>query len=161
MSKRAFLILLKELLPKIQNKRKRKTRDMKPEIKLSITLRFFAGANMLDLSSLFHFDYHTCHRVKRQVIHAILSTNIGRPNLLFNINNLEYFEKKSRLWSGLRTTNPLSFRCIGALDGIAIPIIKPPAEDFPKSYSNRKGFYALVCQGICDAENRYFISFYF
>ena len=44
--------------------------------------------------------------------------------------------------------------CCGALDGIAIAIIKPSVCN-PGDYRNRKGFYAFVLQAICDANRKF------
>ena len=43
--------------------------------------------------------------------------------------------------------------CIGALDGIAIKIKEPSRNDVPNSssYYNRKGFFALNVQAMCDS----------
>ena len=46
--------------------------------------------------------------------------------------------------------------CVGAIDGIAIKIEKPKLRDClnPKRYWNRKHFYAVVMQAICDEKCR-------
>jgi hypothetical protein len=46
---------------------------------------------------------------------------------------------------------------VGAIDGIAIKIRKPTAAESknPMSYYNRKGFFAINVQAICDAERRF------
>ena len=48
-------------------------------------------------------------------------------------------------------------KCVGAVDGLAIEIQKPPSSFGPKAYSNRKGFFAINCQAICDAQNRFLL----
>jgi hypothetical protein len=50
--------------------------------------------------------------------------------------------------------------CVGALDGIALKINRPrPSEaGDPKEYFNRKGYYALVVQAICDHERRFMFA---
>jgi hypothetical protein len=47
--------------------------------------------------------------------------------------------------------------CVGALDGIAIKIRKPwlQYDECPMTYYNRKGFYALNVQAICDSKYRF------
>jgi DDE superfamily endonuclease len=50
--------------------------------------------------------------------------------------------------------NPL-WGCIGALDGIALPVQKPLDKYFPRHYFTRKGFYALPIQAICDSSYRF------
>jgi hypothetical protein len=47
--------------------------------------------------------------------------------------------------------------CVGALDGIAIWILKPWLffDGCPMTYYNRKGFFALNVQAICDSNYRF------
>ncbi len=47
--------------------------------------------------------------------------------------------------------------CVGAIDGIAIEIFKPTPWDtfFPKQFMNRKVFFSINCQAICDANLRF------
>ena len=47
--------------------------------------------------------------------------------------------------------------CVGAIDGIAIQIIKPSAWDTiqPQMFKNRKKFYSVNCQAICDSDMRF------
>lgn len=45
---------------------------------------------------------------------------------------------------------------VGAVDGIAIKIRCPSGDvENPGSYYNRKGFYALIVQAVCDARRRF------
>ena len=48
--------------------------------------------------------------------------------------------------------------CVGALDGIAIPLEKPRDVTNLASFYNRKGFYAIPVQAVVDARCR-FVSF--
>ena len=47
--------------------------------------------------------------------------------------------------------------CVGALDGMVVRIIKPSKKDTDnvQDFRNRKGCYAFVLQGICDAKRRF------
>ncbi len=56
--------------------------------------------------------------------------------------------------SSRKPVNPLC-GCIGALDGIAIAIQKPPDEYVPRNFYCRKGIYALPVQAMVDARNRF------
>ena len=47
--------------------------------------------------------------------------------------------------------NPL-YGCVGALDGIAISIRKPPDEYALRNFYWRKGMYALPVQAVVDSE---------
>ena len=47
--------------------------------------------------------------------------------------------------------------CVGAIDGCALKISRPRMSDVadPNQFSNRKGFYAIVLQAICDHKRRF------
>lgn len=47
--------------------------------------------------------------------------------------------------------------CVGAVDGVALKINRPRpgCAGNPKEYFNRKGFYAVVLQAICDHKRRF------
>ncbi len=47
--------------------------------------------------------------------------------------------------------------CVGALDGIAIQIQLPNTREAPNTstYYNRKGFFAIAVQAVCDANYRF------
>ena len=47
--------------------------------------------------------------------------------------------------------------CVGALDGIAVGILDPAhgAVPNPPTYYNRKGFFSLNVQAMCDSEYRF------
>ena len=44
--------------------------------------------------------------------------------------------------------------CLSALDGFAVPMFEPSKYDCenPSSYKNRKGFFAILVQAMCDAD---------
>ena len=68
---------------------------MNPVIKLAIILRFLAGSTMYDIVDEYGFNVACCHYVKRDVITAILNSSIGHPDLLVNINKLDYLIQKA------------------------------------------------------------------
>ena len=48
-------------------------------------------------------------------------------------------------------------QCVGAIDGTHIPIITP--KENPEDYFNRKHFYSINVQAICDISGGYFKFF--
>jgi DDE superfamily endonuclease len=128
---------------------------MIPEIKLAITLCYLAGGQIYDLADLFGFDRMSALRAKKQTIQAILQSGIRRPE--FHAKNETWLKEKAQLFQGARVTNPLADKCDGCLDGLAIEIVQPPQSFGPKEYRNRKQFFAIVCQGLCDAQRRFLL----
>jgi hypothetical protein len=47
--------------------------------------------------------------------------------------------------------------CVGAIDGMAVKIAKPRPKDTPapRHYFNRKGFFAVVLQAVCDGNRKF------
>ena len=59
------------------------------------------------------------------------------------------------------SNHPALYGCVGALDGYAVRIRRPSLHEVanPLDYVNRKGFFSLNMQAICDAKCRFlFIS---
>ena len=73
-------------------------------------------------------------------------------------DDLSWLQEKGALFSAKRCGNPFSSKCVGCVNGLIIKIQCPPLEDGQIEFSNQKGFYAVVCQGLCDA-NYHFLFF--
>jgi len=164
MSKKCFILLLDHVKPLLLRNRKSRVRTfshwMPPEVKLAITLRYLAGGQLLDIADNFGYKISTAYQAKESTISAILELgSSGTVGLIeFEHSNEEWLSEKAALYRGARATNPLADRCVAAVDGLAIEIQRPGKEYAPAQYANRKGFYAISCQGVCDAQRR-FVAF--
>ena len=157
-SKGTFLLILRALFPSLKYKRGHSSPTlyfMPAEAKLAITLRYLAGGAMYDIGDNFGYDSASCHHAVKQTLGALLCTSLGKCK--FHIDKT-WLEEKAKLFSGSYSGNPISGRCVAAVNGIAIEIQKPPESFGPMQYQNRKGFHAIVCQGVCNATYR-FLSF--
>jgi hypothetical protein len=123
------------------------------EVKLAITLRFLVGRQMFDIADNFGYCVSVCYYVMQRTLSIILQSSIREVQFFYS--NVTWLKKKSLLFCGARSTNPLANGCIGALDGIAIQIQWLKKKDGVKQFSNRKGFFAIMCQAICDAQYRF------
>ena len=132
---------------------------MPPVVKVAVTLRWLAGGAMYDIADHFGYSVPTVYCAKERTIKAILrcgqSGQIGPVE--FKEDDETWLAEKAELFQGARISNPLGRKCVGALDGLAIEIERPTKDFQPKQYSNRKGFYAICCQAICDAQNRFLL----
>jgi hypothetical protein len=74
--------------------------------------------------------------------------------LKFRFRDERYLEQISAKFT--RGRSPIS-GCVGCLDGIAIKIMEPSAATTPNpsTYYNRKGFFALNVQAVCDSDSRF------
>ena len=90
-----------------------------------------------------------------QTINVILRSQIG--HCVFNPTDEQWLAAKATSFQGAYPSNPIAVRCVGCVDGLAIEIQCPYISDGVKDFSNRKGFYAIVWQGIYDAECRFLL----
>jgi hypothetical protein len=90
------------------------------EVKLAITLRFLVGRQMFDIADNFGYCVSVCYYVMQRTLSIILQSSIREVQFFYS--NVTWLKKKSLLFCGARSTNPLANGCIGALDGIAIQI---------------------------------------
>jgi DDE superfamily endonuclease len=131
-------------------------RNTRPTLaaKLSMCLRWLSGGSYIDIS--------VCHRVAVSSFFSNCDEIILLINrslhILFNPADRENHERQSVAFS--RGVSPLS-GCVGAIDGLAVRIAEPRGSEIPNpsSYYNRKGFFAIVVQAMCDASYRFtFVS---
>jgi DDE superfamily endonuclease len=122
--------------------------------KLSMCLRWLVGGSYIDIA--------VCHRVAVSSFFAscdeVLTLINESVHITFNPADKENNDKQSRAFG--RGVSPLS-GCVGAVDGLAVRIAEPRGIEIPNpsSYYNRKGFFAIVVQAMCDASYRFsFIS---
>jgi hypothetical protein len=137
---------LSKLLPS-QNGR------MEASTRLSLTLRWLAGGSYLDIS--------LSHYVSISSFYYILDRTIIELNAILNVefkfNNAAYLDEASMAFS--RNGQSALSGCVGTLDGIAIKIQEPCRGSVadPSTCFNRKGFFALCVQAMCDS--RYCFTF--
>ncbi len=100
-----------------------------------------AGASYLDLATNFNISTTSVYTIFHDTVCAICA-ELSMPGV--PIQN----EKKLRsLSEGFRTSRAhqnLLFGCIGALDGIAIQLMKPHELYFPRKFFCRKGMHASL-----------------
>jgi hypothetical protein len=142
-----------KLLEKLEESDERNTRPALAA-KISMYLRWPAGGSYIDIA--------VCHRVAVSSFFAscdeVLTLINESLHITFNPADKENNEKQSRAFgSGV---SPFS-GCVGAIDGLAVRIAETRGIEIPNpsSYYNRKGFFAIVVQAMCDASYRFsFIS---
>jgi hypothetical protein len=115
------------------------------ESRLSMTLRYLACGSYLDIAISHCVSISTFYFVVDEML-VDLDESLS---IKFPFRSAEWLERSSIGFS--RDRSPLR-GCVGALDGIAIKIYEPSAADAanPSTYYNRKGFFALCVQAVCD-----------
>lgn len=123
-----------------------------PELQLSMTLRFLAGGSYLDITDVHGVHASTMFACIWRVMDAI---NAAEPlRLHFPATDPDALAKLAATFSASRNATVLP-GCVGALDGIALQIRRPVHCPNPRSFYNRKGFYAYAAQGMCDGHYRF------
>lgn len=156
MGKADFALLLTYLRPSLEvnegmSRRGSPSGPVTPELQLSMTLRFLAGGSYLDIALLHGVHPSTFFSRVWRVINAIAQH--PQFKLHFPIDDEDRLKVFADDFQRIRT-NAL-WGCVGAVDGIAIEIIRPQGVDNSKSYYNRKGFFALPMQAMVDAHYRF------
>lgn len=126
------------------------TRTVQLEVALSATLRWLAGGSFLDICDIHCIRESTFYAVKTRVLNA-LAKGIG-DEIRFPMT-----EHERRVVSDgfAKNSNGVLAGCLSAVDGWACAIRKPTlGRDCPNpsSYKNRKGFFAILVQAMCDAD---------
>jgi len=128
---------------------------MFPITRLSTTIRWLAGGSYLDISMAHHLPASTTFRYIKETIddlNSILSIKFPHGNDIELSSISDGFTRDGR--------SPIH-GCCGALDGLAIKIRKPAVGEVDNAlaFYNRKGFFALNCQAVCDSSYRFtFVS---
>jgi DDE superfamily endonuclease len=117
-------------------------------VRLSMTLRWLAGGSYLDISLWHNITVSTFYYILDQTISDLEDV----LRIKFPYADESYLDTASMGFSrGNRS--PLT-GCVGAVDGIAIQIEEPKRASVPNpsTYYNRKGFFALCVQAMCDSQ---------
>lgn len=95
-----------------------------PDMRLKITLRLLAGADIWDLISAYHVRRSTVHRIFEETV-SVLNVFLRLPGL--PKSKEELYKSSIAFKTSRKTISPLD-GCVGALDGIAVKITKPKEE---------------------------------
>ncbi len=158
LSKSGFARLCHKLRPYVGTKRNNKHArnssgsGITTEICLSMTLRYLSGGSFLDIIDM--------HGVGKSTFYRLLWATVEGINKVINMDGIptKNHSALAKLSAGFERLNSGALvGCVGAIDGIAIEIFKPTPWDtfFPKQFMNRKGFFSINCQAICDANLRF------
>jgi hypothetical protein len=133
MNRRVFRVLLNTLEPYIQCDSEMRRRSsgcaISPTTRLAGALRILAGASYVDVYFSFRVGVATAY-ARTHYIAGIIQKVFALPGIPFN----EERKLASMARACTQSRRSSSFGCIGALDGILIPIQKPPDHLSPRKY---------------------------
>jgi hypothetical protein len=153
MNRRVFRVLLNTLEPLFQCDSEMGLRSsgcaISPSTRLTVALRILAGASYVDVYFAFRVGVATAY-ASTHYIAGIIQKVFALLGIPFN----EETKLASMALTFTQSCRSPLFKCIGALDGILIPIQKPPDHLSPRKYFCRKGYYAIPLQVVCDSSYR-------
>jgi hypothetical protein len=155
MSKQSFKRLADLVRPYVvvdqaMARRSTRTGEITTEMRLSIALRYFAGGSYLDIATSHGVHTTTFFSIVWSIVFAINTVEELAPS--FPYDDPTKLEAMSARFQR-RFHNPFH-GCVGALDGLAIQIERPKTPN-SQSHYNRKGFFAVNMQALCDAEYQF------
>lgn len=112
---------------------------LSPAVRLGMTLRLLSGSTYMDVAWVFQVGRSTVYSVFHSTIDVI--NDVLRMDENAMIDGLT-LQKRAVGFKTSRTSDSPFDGCVGALDGIAVPIEKPKDVSNPAAFFNRKGFYA-------------------
>jgi hypothetical protein len=123
-----------------------------PEWRLGVTLRLLAGGSV-DVADIANIHEVNVWKITHEVCDSI---NRAFPIRKYDFSDVAYMEKIEKSFAA---RSGFVYRgCVGALDGIALRIKRPTNRESggnPTTYYNRKGFYAVNLQAVCDSAKRF------
>ena len=151
MKRPAFWNLIQHLRPALCNPVQRKTvhwrATIEDDVRLGLTLRILAGAEILDVCTVFKIGNSTAYAILHDTV-DVMNKILRFPKLPRSEDELQ---KISRAFRTSRSQSGPLDGCVGALDGICMKLKKPRNDNIPDSFYCRKGYYAIPVQAMCDS----------
>ena len=149
--------------PKRKSNKRKRGRDNVPNgiihdsIRLSITIRYFAGAHPYDLMSSHGVGFADVYKSVWLIVDAI------NQCLHFKISYRTCHQEQREIAAGFRAKSWVGFdNCAGAVDGMLVWTSKPTKTVLKKAnlgpkkfYCGRKKRYGLNMQAICDHKRKF------
>ena len=120
------------------------------QVRVGMAIRVLAGGSPLDLMQLFHIPRRTIDEIVHDVI-SVFGLRLKMPGVPTTYEECRYLSNAMR--QSRRETSPFH-GCLGAVDGIAVRINKPPENDLPRDFRSHKGFFALPLLCLVDGNYR-------
>ena len=118
-----------------------------PRTNLSMTLCYLGGGRVWDIVVMHHVSTGLFYNSNLETIRAI-NISVAIPGIPFDDK-----AELDRLAAGFKKASGGVFDgCVGAIDGLAIRIRCPRFAANPTSYYNRKHYYSMNLQAVCDAD---------
>ena len=121
---------------------------------VGLQARWIAGGavcDVVDMHGMSQSTFYTKVVVWLEAIYTVCGSSCMRLTSSF-LDDLSEFER------GFAAKSAGALRgCVGAVDGLCVEVCRPRLSETsaPALYLNRKGFYSLNLQAVCDAQRRF------
>jgi hypothetical protein len=127
---------------------------VEPKIALAMTLRYLAGGAACDIRVIFNVTRSTFKTTLKRTLEQLYDVlpTWALPRALESASSGQGSAELDAISSGFnKASHGFIPRCIGAIDGILIPI---RAQKRDRTFYCRKGFHAMNVQAIADSHGR-------
>ena len=146
LSRAAFRKLVDRLEPILRKEETFAKNTIPAERKVAMTLYFLGqGVNYLAVGNLFGAAVSTVCVAVKETVKAIVQ-NLTPELICFPSSEADLVAATNSF--GNKFPN-----CVGAIDGTHVPIKRP--NKYGTNYYNRKGYYSLLMQGVCDGNGKF------
>lgn len=146
-----FEYVLEQIMNKLNNAQAGQ-KAITAEKQLAILCRYLGSRDtIIQLSHLFDVTDSSIVRVRHKVFSALLDCLLECKTTWPEPLQLQHISEAFNIMGDNRFPG-----VVGCIDGIHIPICKPPGAD-ERNYFNRKQLHSVILQGTC-RENLYFIG---
>lgn len=155
---KAFRALVRKLSPALRKDpkyaRNAGTEPIAVVLNVALTLRFLAGARMIELVDIFGLDAAT---VRKTAAEVVVQINMHHRFPIQSAEDLSPAALQAHADTMYARNKGTLHGCIGALDGMCVRILKPrlTCTPNPLHYLNRKGFFSMNLQAIADGDRRF------
>lgn len=155
--KKTFVKLILLLDAALKPKNKANGLSIPSGVQVAIVIRWFAGGSPSDISSDHGINKKAVVPIAWKVAEAVILNGDNVGKIEFRPEDPSFLLGVAEGFGKSRPRNPLASVCVGCLDGLAVKIIQPSSRECPnvRDYRNRKGFYAVVVEAICDSRRKF------
>ena len=147
LSRPSFAKLCNQLRPLIMREETFAKNTVSVERRVAMTLYFLGhGINYRTVANQFGVAVPTVCRIVHETTKAIVDS-LAPEYIKFPESDAEYLAAMAT-FQGKPIPN-----CIGAIDGSHIRILRP--TECGTDFYNRKGYYSILLQGICDGDGKF------
>ncbi|KAL3689513.1 hypothetical protein R1sor_015822 [Riccia sorocarpa] len=153
MPKQLFQWVCTRLGPSIQKQDTRFRNAVPVEVRVGVTLfRLCTGSSYFNTGDRFGVGESTAHEIVEETVKAVVQV-LG-PEMVYWPRGTEMERVTAQFFRKCGLPN-----CQGAVDGSHIPIRGPGGDEHQGDYSNRKSFYSILLQAVCDADGVFLDTF--